>query len=139
MPYRKRSKDEIRQKETEVLDFCRQYIEENGFSPSYREIGDGLDISSTSMVKEYMDRLRTRGEIIGLSSSPRAFRLKDSRGPKEFVIDDIPDGTEKTVRSIQIQSDINERLKALEKAKRQYTKSAIINKLFDEALKQYGY
>ena len=130
---------ECSQKEAQILDFCKQYIEENGFSPSYREIGDGVNIASTQTIKDYMDRLRARGEIIGPTNTPRAFRLKSMHTGKDFIIDRAPGGREKTNRTMQICDDIYERLKTFENAYGQYTKSAVVNQLLHEALTKYGY
>ena len=46
---------------------------------------------------------------------------------------------EKKARSVQLRTDIQARLKALEKDNGQYTAFAIFNQLLDEALRKYGY
>ena len=57
----------------------------------------------------------------------------------DFIVKDIPDGPGKISRSVQIREDIYARLITLEKSKRQYTHSAILNQLLDDALNLYGY
>lgn len=48
-----------------VLQFIIAYkTSHDGQSPSMREIGDGCGISSTSMVKYYLDALVLQGKII---------------------------------------------------------------------------
>ena len=44
-----------------VLDFIRLFIEEYGYSPSYREIMAALNYSSTSAVAEHIDHLVENG------------------------------------------------------------------------------
>lgn len=56
-----------------------------------------------------------------------------------FQIEDITDEPECISRSIQIYSEIADRLNALCKTKQQYTKKAILNQLLDEALRKYGF
>lgn len=48
----------------EVLGFLRQYINENGWPPTVREIGKGLNIESTSTVQRKLKRLASEGKII---------------------------------------------------------------------------
>lgn len=56
-----------------------------------------------------------------------------------FRIDDITEDPECISRSIQIYTDISDRLNALCKSKQQYTKKAVLNQLLDEALRKYGF
>lgn len=54
-----------------------------------------------------------------------------------FHIADITDEPECISRSIQLYTDISDRLNALCSSKQQYTKKAILNQLLDEALEKY--
>lgn len=56
-----------------------------------------------------------------------------------FRIDDITDEPECISRSIQLYTDISNRLNELCKSKQQYTKKAILNQLLDESLAKYGF
>lgn len=56
-----------------------------------------------------------------------------------FQTEDITDEPECISRSIQIYTDISDRLNALCNSKQQYTKKAILNQLLNEALEKYGY
>ncbi len=57
----------------------------------------------------------------------------------KFIIPDQVCEKQKISRSVQLDTDIYERLKALECDKGQYTHSAILNYLLDVALNKYGY
>ena len=46
-----------------ILSFLDSYISSNGFSPSYREISEGVKLKSTNSVKEYLDILEQRNLI----------------------------------------------------------------------------
>jgi repressor LexA len=50
-------------KQKEVLDFVVQYIHEQGYAPSYREIATGLNLASPSTVHAHIQALRTRGYL----------------------------------------------------------------------------
>lgn len=50
-------------KQKEVLDFVVQYIHEQGYAPSYREIATGLELASPSTVHAHVQALRARGYL----------------------------------------------------------------------------
>jgi len=52
------------QKSKAVLDFIVEFWKLNHCSPSIREIGDGVGISSTSVVGYYLGFLERDGEIL---------------------------------------------------------------------------
>ena len=51
----------LTKKQTEVLDFIKQYISENGFSPSYREIADHFGLSSPATIHQHIQGLVEKG------------------------------------------------------------------------------
>lgn len=56
-----------------------------------------------------------------------------------FFVKDVSADIKKISRSVQLDEPIYIRLKKLEDAKGQYTHSAILNQLLDDALSKYGY
>ena len=50
-------------KQGEIFDFLRDYIEENHHSPSIREIGDAVGLKSTATVHYHLSELRRQGRI----------------------------------------------------------------------------
>lgn len=56
-------------KQKEVLDFIVNFINEQGYAPSYREIATGLDLSSPSTVHTHIQALRLRGYLRAGDSS----------------------------------------------------------------------
>lgn len=46
-----------------ILEFTSDFINDNGYSPSIREIGKGADISSTSLTDFYLNELEEDGLI----------------------------------------------------------------------------
>lgn len=65
----------LTEKEYELYKFLIDYIKENGYSPSYKEIAEGIGIKSRSTVMEKLQRLQKKGKIQMKASSPRAIRI----------------------------------------------------------------
>lgn len=61
--------------EAKVLDAIEDYINQNGFSPSIREIGDKVGLKSSSTVHRYLKLLEDRGSIERLENCPRALKI----------------------------------------------------------------
>lgn len=50
-------------------------IDEKGFAPTIREIGDAIGLTSTSTVHARLQRLRSRGWVTWSDLSPRTLRV----------------------------------------------------------------
>ena len=46
-----------------VMDYIRKFSEENGYTPSVREIGKECGIKSTATVHSYIERLQSKGYL----------------------------------------------------------------------------
>ncbi|GAB1534850.1 transcriptional repressor LexA [Geovibrio sp. ADMFC3] len=66
-------------RQKQFLDFIEEFTEANGYSPSIRDIGEGLKLSSTASVKKMLDRLSEGGFIRRASSSARGIELTRKR------------------------------------------------------------
>lgn len=63
-------KQPLTQKQQEVLDYIQAHIEENGYSPSWRQIADHFDTGLTN-VRRYINFLLEKGHITrDLSTRP---------------------------------------------------------------------
>jgi len=51
----------LTKRQKEILDFVLDFMDENGYSPSYRVIGKGLGLSSPSSVHEQVKKLKEAG------------------------------------------------------------------------------
>lgn len=65
----------IQEKLDGVLDFIRNYYDENSYSPSVREICAAMAIKSTATCQYYLDKLEERGEISRGGLKKRAITL----------------------------------------------------------------
>ncbi len=64
-------------KQKEVLDFIVQFINEEGYAPSYREIADGLKLASPSTVHVHIQALRERGFLRANGGNSRELEPTD--------------------------------------------------------------
>ena len=55
--------EHLSERQQSILRFLREYVEENGYPPSIREIGAAAGISSTSVVSYNLKRLEEKGYI----------------------------------------------------------------------------
>ena len=65
----------IEQKINEVYNFTFDYVRDNGFSPSIREICEKLNIKSTATAYSYLERLKNRGLLKRTSQKKRAISI----------------------------------------------------------------
>lgn len=70
-------------KQTAVLEYIRQQIEQQGYPPSVREIGGALGIASSSSVHAYLRQLEALGCIRRDPAKPRAMVVEHSQDPAE--------------------------------------------------------
>ena len=69
-------KNELTARQEEILNFIRQFREENGYPPTLREIGKKFDISSTFGVKRHLDALVKKGYLNIESNASRGISFQ---------------------------------------------------------------
>ncbi|MBO1306969.1 transcriptional repressor LexA [Enterococcus sp. 669A] len=62
-------------KQLEVLRFIHERVENKGYPPTVREIGEAVNLSSTSTVHGHLARLEKKGLILRDPTKPRAIEL----------------------------------------------------------------
>ena len=67
----------LTKKQLAVLNFLEDFTEENGYSPSYREIMAGLGLSSVSAVAEHIDNLVSKGVLRKVPGAARSLEVLD--------------------------------------------------------------
>lgn len=67
----------LTKKQLAVLNFLEDFTEENGYSPSYREIMTGLGLSSVSAVAEHVDNLVSKGVLRKMPGAARSLEVLD--------------------------------------------------------------
>ncbi|MSU03197.1 transcriptional regulator [Tissierella pigra] len=65
----------LTERESQVLNIVDNYIKENGYGPSVREIGGMMGLKSSSTVHKYLKNLELKGFIERKENFPRALRI----------------------------------------------------------------
>ena len=63
-----------------VMDYIRKFSEENGYTPSVREIGKECGIKSTATVHSYIEKLQTKGYLNKTDNKKRAVTIGKGSG-----------------------------------------------------------
>ena len=70
--------DALTERQHLVLDAIRKHIAEQGFAPSFREIGEAVGLKSPSSVKHQLHALERKGYLHISANKGRAIELYDS-------------------------------------------------------------
>lgn len=62
----------LTKKQKRTLDFVSSFIEQRGYSPSYREIANGLKLNSVATVAQHIDSLVAKGLLTKGNNSARS-------------------------------------------------------------------
>ncbi len=68
------------EKLTRLMDYIRKFTEENGYTPSVREIGQECGIKSTATVHSYLEKLKSRGLLSKADNKKRSMTIGRSAG-----------------------------------------------------------
>ena len=68
------------EKLTKVMDYIRKFQEDNGYTPSVREIGQECNIKSTATVHTYLERLRDKGYLSKTDHKKRSVTIGKGSG-----------------------------------------------------------
>ncbi|HDQ22654.1 MAG TPA: transcriptional repressor LexA [Candidatus Uhrbacteria bacterium] len=53
----------LTKRQKQIIDFIQQFTDDNGYAPSYREIGQHFGLSSTATVAEHIQTLQQKGYL----------------------------------------------------------------------------
>lgn len=81
-------------KQKELLTFIEKFINENGYSPSYREIMSGLDYNSVATVALHVNSLIKRGHLIKRENSARSLEVVNAT-PQELATNQVKESEAK--------------------------------------------
>ena len=70
----------LSERQQRMLDFIRDFIEQHSYPPTIREIGEGVNISSTSVVNYNLNKLEEAGLLERSKEVSRGLRLLDGDG-----------------------------------------------------------
>ncbi|MFN8639492.1 MAG: transcriptional repressor LexA [Dehalococcoidia bacterium] len=78
--------DGLTSKQQSILEFLRAFLDEHDYPPSIRDIQQGCDISSTSVVDYNLKRLEEKGLIRRDREVSRAIELLDAGGRRSRTV-----------------------------------------------------
>lgn len=78
-------------KQMQILQFICDTVEDRGFPPTVREIGNAVNLSSTSTVHGHLERLEKKGYLLKDPAKPRALEVtQEGRDALGIKSDKIP-------------------------------------------------
>ncbi|MGE5595118.1 MAG: transcriptional repressor LexA [Hyphomicrobiales bacterium] len=78
---------ELSGKQAQILEFLRQFIDEKDYPPSIRDIQEGCNISSTSVVDYNLRKLEEKGYIRRDREVSRGIELLGSHGRRPRIVE----------------------------------------------------
>jgi len=92
-----RKREGLSDRHRRIMEYLTEFIDEFGYSPSIREIGDSIDVKSTSLVDYYLNQLEEKEYISREGRISRSIRvLKPLHSPAKSLSNKVKD----TVRSV---------------------------------------
>jgi repressor LexA len=82
-------------KQKELLSFIENFINEHGYSPSYREIMNGLNYTSVATVSLHVNNLIKRGHLRKRDRSARSLEVVAPSEEKKITSNQVAPGEEK--------------------------------------------
>ena len=77
---------ELTKKQTLIYNYIKDFLEQNNYSPSYREIMDGLGLTSVSAVAEHIDNLVAKGAIKKVPGAARSLEIVELNNPEVVTL-----------------------------------------------------
>jgi SOS-response transcriptional repressor LexA len=82
-------------KQKELLAYIEKFIQEHGYSPSYREIMTGLNYTSVATVALHVKNLIARGQLQKRSRSARSLEVVNPQQAEKLTTNQISPNEEK--------------------------------------------
>src|SRR5262245_47605140 len=74
MNKRPAAREELTERQMQILEFISKSIERNGYPPTLREIGESMNIRSTNGVNDHLKALERKGYLMREELKSRALR-----------------------------------------------------------------
>lgn len=76
----------LTKKQLKILEFLEDFIAENGYSPTYREIQAEMGLSSVSAVAEHIDNLIAKGALKKSDGAARSLEVLNYRHEETIAL-----------------------------------------------------
>jgi repressor LexA len=71
-------------RQREILNFIGEFIDAQGYSPSFQDIADHTSLKSLATVSKHIDNLIAQGKIVKKANAARSLELTDSVSESRF-------------------------------------------------------
>jgi repressor LexA len=78
--------DEITPRQQRIVEFIRQTVDDRGYPPTVREIGDAVGLTSSSSVHAQLANLQRKGLLRKDAAKPRAIEVAGPRPSREAAM-----------------------------------------------------
>lgn len=86
----------LSERHQKIMEFLTKFQEENGYSPSIRQIGDSIDVKSTSLVDYYLNQLQEMEFIERVDRISRSIRVLKPVYPNQSITQVLGNAIHKT-------------------------------------------
>lgn len=73
-------------KPEQILEFVNQFVQENGFAPSVREIGEAVGLRSTASVSYHLQQLQEKGLLLAPGAKGRKRAIVTAQRPGQIPV-----------------------------------------------------
>jgi len=80
----------LSERQVKILAFIEEFLQDNGYPPTIREIGKAVRISSTSVVKYNLEKLESLGHLQRRKEAARGLRLLGGRFASAANLIEVP-------------------------------------------------
>lgn len=78
--------EKLTKKQKQIVDFITSFLQQNNYSPTYREIMTGLGLSSVSAVAEHVDNLIAKGILKKTPGAARSLEVLIDAHPETVAL-----------------------------------------------------
>ncbi|HEY1074554.1 MAG TPA: transcriptional repressor LexA [Patescibacteria group bacterium] len=76
-------------RQREILDYITGFVDSNDYSPSYREIAEHFNLSSTATIAEHIETLKTKGYLRDDLSGVRSLQIQAPEPRQEDLLHEM--------------------------------------------------
>lgn len=76
----------LTKRQQEIIEFIKNYLNEHDYAPSYREIAEGMGLSSVATVADHIEALKEKGVLENKENLARSLQLTPQWDERVFQI-----------------------------------------------------
>jgi repressor LexA len=84
------SPDMLTKRQKQLLDYISSFIEENGYAPTYQEIGEYFDLSSPATIHQHVKALEEKGYLKSEYNAKRSLEILEVMDESRSIAYELP-------------------------------------------------